>query len=206
MEIKACRVSPTQMVQTVSVDVGNPDEVEKAMGEAVSRQGTVQARDNGAMAVSALCVFAIYIEVVGGFIRVGRLFIFIWSPVLLALLWCAGSFCQPMSKQGECCLFSQPKCMGRSTVHGLRSHVLRRVGVVCAAWFKSAEGWALRMIFCLSASFLLSIIEAHRWSAVHVMIFKSCTITCKQRSVVLVVVPRSCRLVYYCSKRSAIDE
>lgn len=64
MEIEACRVSPTQMVQTVSVDVGNPDEVEKAMSKAVSRQGAVQARDNGAITVSALLVFTL--EVVGG--------------------------------------------------------------------------------------------------------------------------------------------
>lgn len=44
MEIGACRVSPGQMVQTVSVDVGDAEAVEKAMGEAVGKQGAVQAR------------------------------------------------------------------------------------------------------------------------------------------------------------------
>lgn len=35
---------PDQMVQTVSVDVGDAAAVEKAMGEAVAKQGAVQAR------------------------------------------------------------------------------------------------------------------------------------------------------------------
>lgn len=42
MEVEACRVLPGQMVQTISVDVGNAAAVEKAMGEAVAKQGAVQ--------------------------------------------------------------------------------------------------------------------------------------------------------------------
>ena len=42
MEIEACRVLPGQMVQTISVDVGDATAVEKAMDEAVAKQGAVQ--------------------------------------------------------------------------------------------------------------------------------------------------------------------
>lgn len=45
MEAEACRVQPDQMLQTISVDVGDAAAVEKAMGEAVAKQGAVQARD-----------------------------------------------------------------------------------------------------------------------------------------------------------------
>lgn len=48
MEIEACRILPGQIVQTVSVDVGDADAVEKAMSEVVAKQGTVQVvRDSG---------------------------------------------------------------------------------------------------------------------------------------------------------------
>lgn len=46
MEIEACRVLPGQMVQTISVDVGDAAAVEKAMGEAVAKQGSVQVRSS----------------------------------------------------------------------------------------------------------------------------------------------------------------
>lgn len=42
MEVEACRVLPGQMVQTISVDVGDAAAVEKAMREAVAKQGAVQ--------------------------------------------------------------------------------------------------------------------------------------------------------------------
>ncbi|CAM9358961.1 unnamed protein product [Laminaria digitata] len=42
MDIKACRFSPSQMVQTVSVDVSDFKAVEKATSEAVAKQGPVQ--------------------------------------------------------------------------------------------------------------------------------------------------------------------
>ena len=45
MDIEACRVSPSQMVQTVSVDVGDFKAVEKATCEAVAKLGPVQVRD-----------------------------------------------------------------------------------------------------------------------------------------------------------------
>lgn len=44
MEVEACRVLPGQMVQTISADVGDAAAVEKAMGEAVAKQGPVQVR------------------------------------------------------------------------------------------------------------------------------------------------------------------
>jgi len=44
MEVEACRVLPGQMVQTISVDVGDAAAVEKAMGEAVAKQGAVQVQ------------------------------------------------------------------------------------------------------------------------------------------------------------------
>lgn len=42
MDIKACRVSPSQMVQTVSVDVADSKAVEEATAGAVAKQGPVQ--------------------------------------------------------------------------------------------------------------------------------------------------------------------
>lgn len=47
MEVEACRVLPGQMVQTISVDVGDAAAVEKAMSEAVAKQGAVQVRSLG---------------------------------------------------------------------------------------------------------------------------------------------------------------
>lgn len=41
-EILACRVSSDQMAQAVSMDVGNPKEVEQVVAKAVSAQGPVQ--------------------------------------------------------------------------------------------------------------------------------------------------------------------
>lgn len=43
-EIEACRVSPNQMAQTVSMDVGSPEQVEKMMEEVVAKQGPVTVR------------------------------------------------------------------------------------------------------------------------------------------------------------------
>lgn len=45
VEVEACRAQPDQMLQTISVDVGDASAVEKAMGEAVAQQGAVQARE-----------------------------------------------------------------------------------------------------------------------------------------------------------------
>ncbi|CAM9989484.1 unnamed protein product, partial [Scytosiphon promiscuus] len=45
-EVEACRVQPDQMLQTISVDVGDAAAVEKAMGEAVAKQGTAQVVAN----------------------------------------------------------------------------------------------------------------------------------------------------------------
>lgn len=47
MEVEACRVLPGQMVQTISVDVGDAAAVEKAMGDAVAKQGAVQVGSFG---------------------------------------------------------------------------------------------------------------------------------------------------------------
>eukprot|EP00904_Undaria_pinnatifida_P001533 jgi/Undpi1/11380/HiC_scaffold_30.g13677.m1 len=46
MDIKACRVSPSQMVQTVSVDVADFKAVEEATAGAVAKQGPVQVLVN----------------------------------------------------------------------------------------------------------------------------------------------------------------
>eukprot|EP00903_Cladosiphon_okamuranus_P009315 g8887.t1 len=46
LEVEACRVLPGQMMQTISVDVGDAAAVEKAMVEAVARQGAVHVLAN----------------------------------------------------------------------------------------------------------------------------------------------------------------
>lgn len=43
-EMEACRVSPEQLVQTVSVDVGSAEQVEKMMVAVVAKQGPVTVR------------------------------------------------------------------------------------------------------------------------------------------------------------------
>ncbi|CAM9575693.1 unnamed protein product [Ectocarpus fasciculatus] len=46
VEVEACRESPDQMVQAISVDVGDAEAVKIAMGEAVAKQGAVQVLAN----------------------------------------------------------------------------------------------------------------------------------------------------------------
>ena len=44
VEMEACRISPDQMIQSVSVDVGDPAAVEKVTADAIAKQGMVQVR------------------------------------------------------------------------------------------------------------------------------------------------------------------
>lgn len=132
MEIEACRVSPTQMVQTVSVDVGNPDEVEKAMSEAVSRQGTVQARDNGAIAVSALCVFAI--AVVGVYTCEAYFSFFLVSRYLGGSVVCLEAFVNQRRNKGSA-VFSP---LNRSVWGGAPSMVCG--AIFCGGWCYALHG------------------------------------------------------------------